>query len=388
MNLKSRKMPSPFGIAKTYLKYNLVQPLVKRPFLPKYLVIYVTYRCNAQCIMCGIWENNASHPISVELTLEDLDRILSDRLFSQIESLNFQGGELTLRKDLSEMFQVCVNRLPALREIRMVSNGLLTDRLVSQVKQIREICATKKVAFSVCVSVHGLSGIEDKVYGTKGAFDKQQKTIAALKEIAAQGNFKLTLSCVIQNENLHELQPLKQWSYDQKLNLGFVVVETRERFGNLEKVEQFEIAPNNKPKVIQFFRELSRPGGVSKTSAYVYDYIADLMEFNKVRTMSCDYYLGGIILGSQGELYYCPHSQEIGNCRDQSAYDIYYDPHNLEYRKIVLNQKKCLHCPPKELGRESIQTDLFKYTRFLITSRLRHRKNPVSLSPKPIPVKE
>ena len=379
MSVKLRKVGSPLRIAMRYFKYNLVQPLVKRPFLPKYLIFYVNYRCNAHCIMCGIWETNASYPQVNDFTLEELDRVLADRLFSKIESMNIQGGELTLRSDLPEMVQTAVNRLPALREIRMVSNGLSTTRLVSHVKQIKQICASQKLAFSVCISVHGLDEIGDKVYGIKGAFEKQVESITALQEIAAEGNFQLTLSCVIQNENIDHLQSLRQWVHDRKLKIGFVMVEKRFRFGNLEKGDQFEIDASNKPAAIEFFRELSNHKSLSP-SAYVYDYLANLLQYNQVRTMSCDYSLGGVILGSQGEIFYCPHDEAIGNCRDRSAYEIYYDAHNLEHRNAALIQQKCLHCPPKEYGRESIQADVFKYMKFLITTRLRRRRNPVDLS--------
>lgn len=374
MPVKLRNLGSPLDIAWTFFKFNLVQPLVKRPFLPKYLIYYVNYRCNAQCIMCGIWEHNASYPQEKDLSVQEFDKILSDRLFRDIESLNIQGGELTLRNDLPELIQTAVNRLPALREIRMVSNGLLADRLASHVKQIKQICDAKNLAFSVCISVHGVGEVDDKVYGVKGAFDKQVKSITALQEIASEGEFKVTLSCVINNENIHNHHPLVQWSHDRKLNIGFVVVEKRERFGNLAKGDQFEIDPSHKETVIQFFRELSGKQGLGSPSAYVYDYIANLIQHNQKRTMSCDYSLGGLILGSQGELYYCPHDDEIGNCKEKSAYEIFYDPQNLKHRTTTLIQQKCLYCPPKEYGRLSIQKDMFKYLKFVITSRLRRRR--------------
>ena len=373
--MKLNKALSPLGVAGTYLKYRLVQPLVKRPFLPRRLVLYVTYRCNAQCIMCGIWENNASYPEAVELSLQELDQILADRLFSKIESLNINGGELSLRKDLPEMIQTAVNRLPALREISMNSNGFLTNRIVDQVKQIKQICDPKKIVFAVSISVHGLSDVDDKVYGIKGTFDKQIKTITALQEIASQGNFELGLACVIMNENVNELQPLLQWANEKQLNIRFSVVEKRDRFSNLDKGEPFEIDASHKDAVIEFIRERSYPQGLLNTSAYGYDYLANLLQYNQVRTMACGYSLGGVILGSQGELYYCPHDVEIGNCKDKSAYDIYYDPHNLEHRNSSLIQQECLHCPPKYSGDLAIQADAFQYMKFYITSHSRRKQN-------------
>ena len=367
-SLPLRSITSPFGIIWTYLRYRLVQPLVKRPFLPRCLVLYATYRCNSQCIMCGIWKNNASYPKVSELSLYELDRILTDLLFSKIESLNVNGGEFTLRSDLPEVIQTAVNRLPALRKISMISNGLMTEQLVKQVEQIKQICVQKKIAFSISISVHGLYEVEDKIYGIEGTFDKQVKTINALQEIASDGNLNLGLSCVIMNDNAMHLRSLLQWCQARKLIIRFSVVEKRKRFNNLDMGDLSEIGANNKDKVIEFFQDLSHDKGLFKPSAFVYDYLADLLQYNQVRTLSCEYILGAVILGSHGELFYCPHDDAIGNCRNKSAFEIFYDLRNLGHRKNSLIQQKCSQCPPKDTGYLAIQADVFKYLKFLIYS--------------------
>jgi molybdenum cofactor biosynthesis enzyme MoaA len=321
--------------------------------------------------MCGIWKKNASFPQKSELSTQELGQILTDRLFSKIEDLNINGGELTLREDLPEVVQTIVTRLPALREISMSTNGLMTRRLVDQVKQIKQICDPKKIALSVNISVHGLDEVADQVYGIQGAYDKQLKTILAMQEIAKEGNFAVGLSCVIMNTNINALRPLLVWSQERQLGIRFSVVEKRERFYNLDKGELYEIDASHKDTAVKFLRELSRHKGLREPSAYAYDYLANLLQYNQVRTMSCDYILGGFILGSQGELYYCPHDEAIGNCKDKSAYEIYYDSRNLAHRRSSLTQRKCLHCPPKYSGHLLIQVDAFKYLKFLITSYLR-----------------
>jgi molybdenum cofactor biosynthesis enzyme MoaA len=324
--------------------------------------------------MCGIWENNASFSQKSELSTQELDQILTDRLFSKIEDLNINGGEFTLREDLPEVIQTAVNRLPALREISMSTNGLMTRRLVDQVKQIKQICAPK-IALSVNISIHGLGDVADQVYGIQGAYDKQLKTILAMQEIAKEGNFKVGLSCVIMNANINALRPLLAWSQERQLGIRFSVVEKRERFYNLDKGELYEIEASHKDTAVKFLQELSRHKGLFEPSAYAYDYLVNLLQSNQVRTMSCDYILGGFILGSQGELYYCPHDEAIGNCKDKSAFALYYDSRNLAHRRSSLIQQKCLHCPPKYSGHLLIQVDAFKYLKFLMTSYFRDRRN-------------
>ncbi len=354
------------GIIETYTRYRLAQPLVRQPFLPRSLVLFVTYFCNAQCIMCGIWKNNAASPRVSELLAGEWDPILADPLFREIENLNINGGEFTLRNDLAEVIQTAINRLARLKRISMVSNGLMTDQLIRQVEQVRHICVENKIAFSISISMHGLYEVEDQIYGMRGAFDKQLASISGLQEMAAQGNLELGLSCVIMNDNAMNLRSLLQWCQAQDLTIRFSVVEKRMRFNNLAMEDVGEISGEDKDGVIEFLQDLAHDKGLFKPSAYVYNYLVDLLRDNQERRMSCDYILGAVILGSHGELFYCPHDEAIGNCRDRSAYEIFYDPQHLEHRKNSLIQQKCSHCPPKDYGTLAIQADVFQYLRFLM----------------------
>jgi hypothetical protein len=91
-----------------------------------------------------------------------------------------------------------------------------------------------------------------------------------------------------------------------------------------------------------------------------------MLESGARRTLSCHYAMGGVILGSRGELYYCPHSRALGNGRDRPAGDVYYDRQNLDYRRSVLLRAKCLQCPPYTFNLWELEKDIARYCRFLI----------------------
>jgi MoaA/NifB/PqqE/SkfB family radical SAM enzyme len=359
---KLGKLPSPGEIAWTYIKYNWFQPLVKRPFLPTTLVLYVTYRCNSRCIMCGIWENQGLGGAAGELTTEELDRILTNQLFANVHHLNINGGEPTLRDDLPDLIQVAVSKLPRLRHITMSSNGLLADGLAPQIECLGQLCAQKNIRFSLAMSVHGVADVADRVFGIVGASDKQVKALTALRELALDGELCLSLHCVITDA----LQGLLCWSQERNLPISFALGEVRDRFLNRGKADQVRIADGQIGLVIGFFRELSRDKGLFKPSAFRYHHVANMLQFGQKRTMSCHYAMGGVILGPQGELYYCPHSQALGNCRDQPAYKIYYDGENLNYRRSGLVKDECLHCPPYTFNRLEFEKDVLKYLKFLM----------------------
>jgi MoaA/NifB/PqqE/SkfB family radical SAM enzyme len=360
------RIPSLGEIGWAHAKYNWLQPLVARPFLPTTLVIYVTYRCNSRCLMCGIWQHQGLDDTTGELAPEELDQILADRLFSNIRHLNINGGEPSLRSDLPDLVRVAVDRLPRLQWITMSSNGLLAEKLVPLARRIGQMCTEEDIQFSLGVSVHGLAQVSDRVFGIRGAFAKQMESLAALQETPFGDRHHLSLHCVITAANISNLQELRRWSQEREVPISFALGEVRDRFLNLEKADEVRIPAGQMDLLTRFLRDLALEKALFNPSAYRYHHLANMLEFGQKRTMACHYALGGVILGSEGELYYCPHSQSVGQCRSQPAYDIYYGKENLSYRRSQLVQGECLHCPPYTFNRLEFAKDLLQYLKFLI----------------------
>lgn len=366
-----RRVPSPGEVGWTYIKYNWAQPLFKRPFLPKALLIYVTYRCNARCVMCGIWKDHEFSEAKTELSLGELECILSDPLFSKIEYLNINGGEPVLRGDLVDIAQLIVRKLPHLKQLSMNSNGLLPDRLVPSVTQMRALCHSRDIRFSLVISCHGTRDLLDEIFGVPGAFDKLQRTLEALKtlDLDRHGSRFLSLNCAISNANASNLFELSEWCKKNNINVNFVLAEVRDRFFNQDMAAQTAVSGEEKEETVNFLRYLAQDKRLTNPVALRYHCLANMLERGERRTLACHYAMGCLILGSHGHLYYCPHSRAIGNCRQRSAYEIYYDEENLEYRQLGLMRDKCLHCPPNTFNRLEFEKDILKFLRFLVNPR-------------------
>ncbi|MGD8623346.1 MAG: radical SAM protein [Anaerolineae bacterium] len=363
---RSRRLPSPGEVAWTFVKYNWLQPLLRRPFPPKTLVLYVTYRCNSRCVMCGIWRRGDDYPQAGELLPHQLAGILNDRLFADVEHLNINGGEPSLRHDLADLVQVAIEKLPRLRWISMSSNGLLARRLVPQVKRIARAGASADIPVSLALSLHGVADISDRVFGIPGAFEKQVAALEALQALARDGQLRLTLHCVISEANAGHLGELLDWSRARGLPIQFALGEVRERFLNQDVADQMVLSDQSRAGVVHFLRALSQEKRLSNPSAFRYHHLADMLQSGARRTLSCHYAMGGVILGSRGELYYCPHSRVLGSGRDRPAGDVYYDAQNLDYRRSVLFRKKCPHCPPYTFNLWELEKDVARYIKFLI----------------------
>ena len=104
-------------------EHNILRRLRTVP--PRQLAIDVTYHCNSRCVMCSIWKADKKP----ELTLEQFDQILSEPLFGSVEHLLVAGGEPTLRGDLPQLIEVCINRMPSLHTLSLITNGLWPERV-------------------------------------------------------------------------------------------------------------------------------------------------------------------------------------------------------------------------------------------------------------------
>lgn len=72
--------------------------LVNHPVLANY---YVTYRCNASCAFCDIWERPSPY-----VTLDDVAANLRDLKKLGVKVIDFTGGEPLLHRHLPEMLQM------------------------------------------------------------------------------------------------------------------------------------------------------------------------------------------------------------------------------------------------------------------------------------------
>jgi MoaA/NifB/PqqE/SkfB family radical SAM enzyme len=363
---RAKKLPPPKEFAWNFIKYNYLQPFWGVPFLPKSLLVYVTYRCNARCVMCGIWQDHEFSDAKTELSLDDLERTLSDPLFCEIEYVNINGGEPTLRRDLVDIVQLLMEKLPHLKHLSMNSNGLLPGRLASSVEQILTICRHRDIYFSLVISCHGIEGLLDKMLGVPGAFDRLERTLKALRELDGHNNRFLSLNCVITNINVSNLYELLEWCNQQGIHINFIMGEVRDRFFNQGMAAQTAVSGERKKEAIDFLRRLAQDKSLTNPVALRYHRLANMLEHGDKRRMACHYAMGGIIIGSHGDLYYCKHSRAIGNCREGSAYEIYYDEGNLDYRQSRLVREKCLYCVPNTFNRLEFQKDLLRFLRFLI----------------------
>lgn len=168
------------------------------------LTLFVTYRCNARCVMCNIWQ----HPsrASEEITPDLLARQLPDYALNKI---TLSGGEPTLRSDLSDIVRVLQSKC---RHLEIISNGLKPEKLFE--------IASRYPSTIFRISLDGLDAVHDEMRGTPGAYDLAMHSIQGLME---QGVSNVGISLTLGEKNLSDLMPLYQLTCSLGIEMSVTV---------------------------------------------------------------------------------------------------------------------------------------------------------------------
>lgn len=139
---------------------------------PREAVVAVTYRCNARCAMCNIWQNKPE---------DEMEPRHYEKLPTSLRAINITGGEPFLRKDLVDVVRAIHKRTPSARMV-FSTNGLRTDTIVSVLSEVREF----HPQVGVGVSIDGLEETHDRTRGVEGIFKHAIATVERLKGIGVK----------------------------------------------------------------------------------------------------------------------------------------------------------------------------------------------------------
>ena len=299
---------------------------------PKIFHFPVTYRCNGRCVMCNIWEQG-----NEELGIDEIEKMLNDRLFRTIEYVILTGGEPTLRRDLGKIAALLVKNCPNLKSFSLTTNGLIPDDVLRSCKEILEACEGTKIDFGCTVSLDGLNGYHDKIRGVENAFERVVETLSLLKELQKTEKFVLGTEAVATKYNIENFYSLREWLIENELKCHFSLAVFLKRNQNREL--DFMLEGKYLQQYIDFLEFLRKEGEWNS----IYQMFCKFFTQNKKRKNLCAWAVEAISINPNGDMSYCADSKTLGNIHDKTPSEIYYDKENLEYRK-TLPKTLCYDC--------------------------------------------
>jgi MoaA/NifB/PqqE/SkfB family radical SAM enzyme len=302
-----------------------------RPIRPTVLIFNCTFVCDARCTMCSNWKRGNRKE---DMSLAEIDQVMDNPFWHAVENLNISGGEPTTRNDLPELVELFVKRLPRLRKLGINTTGLTPHRAIPMLTRIVKFCAARDVLISIRVSLDGIGEVHNEVRDVKRGFEKACQTIDALQALAAETpGFQFGIASTIFATNLTDATNILAWARDRKLDVVFNMLRfTDNMLGNRSLEESIGFRPREEEYMRHFFLDRVKEESVLSGQAFMYLHYADMIANGYQRTMPCPFKSQGLLLNSNGALYYCENSQEIGNVRETPAGELYYKAENLAHR--------------------------------------------------------
>jgi MoaA/NifB/PqqE/SkfB family radical SAM enzyme len=141
---------------------------------PYKLTFCLTYWCNYKCVTCNIWKMKPRD----ELKLDEVRRLFQRS--NRFIWIDVTGGEVSLRKDFTDICEAIIDNCPNLLLLHYPTNGYLTDKIVDYTREISRMGPEKLI---ITVSTDGDESVNDEIRGIEGGWRRQIETFRRLREI-------------------------------------------------------------------------------------------------------------------------------------------------------------------------------------------------------------
>lgn len=158
---------------------------------PEAITLFLTYKCNLKCHMCGQWgdsgsnKNYDSKKVQEEIPLETFKKLLDEiKIFNP--HITLFGGEPLLYKDVDKLITGIKKRK---LHCCMITNGVFVEKFA-------EVIVDSKLD-EISLSIDGPEKIHDSVRGVEETFNKIKKGIKLVNELKSRRNQKLPVINIV-----------------------------------------------------------------------------------------------------------------------------------------------------------------------------------------------
>jgi len=268
--------------------------------------------------MCMVWKTYLEQPELVERELsaaewEAVFRSSGRSLFW----LAITGGEPFLRPDLVEIIRAAVFNAENLLVVSIVTNGLATKKILSDVKQI--VSLARDVEFYVVVSIDGEGAKHDRIRNVRGAYKRAIATFHGLRQIEQRRrNLHPRVETTISSLNKDNIPSFLRSQLIRQSKNAFVFAQEAERYGN--QGLGIQLSMQDWVKLHRSIREVEARLPIHNLEALVQKlyyrlaqcFFADLDR----QVLPCYASWASVFVGAFGEVRPCIMFEPVGNLRD------------------------------------------------------------------------
>lgn len=302
------------------------------------LTFSLTYRCNARCVMCNIWENPTE--VQAEIDLETIRGLAESRWLKDLVSLSLTGGEPLLREDLADVAGEFSRNIPGCY-MSLVTNGLMPSLTLRRVRQILDQ-TTNEIWMNV--SIDSLDDSYNDVRGIPGGEKKVLDTTERLVEMAAsEPRLNIGVLYTLMRENFDQALPVLL--YAKRLGVQFTlnVINGGDVFYQQAPDGTLTWYRENQEKVMALFEDLAAAGYDRPLAKKLMAVFPQYLEEKPHRPVTCFSGFTSAFIGPLGDVYTCvPASDDycMGNLRENSFDEVWTSDRAHEVRERV-NRHEC-----------------------------------------------
>lgn len=203
--------------------------LANRYIRPRFINFLLTYRCNARCAMCRIWDvyNQSPEQLKEELSAAQIKKFILDNreALSEVRNIGLSGGDpLLMRSDFVEIVRIFRSLLPQ-AHLGVQTNGLLPELAHQRLKQIVAFYPD----FSLAVSIDGIGDTHAQVRGIPQAFEKADQTIRYAQGLGIRN---ITCGMTLNVRNFNQICRVKEYARGMGLEFSCFAPEVAGYFNN------------------------------------------------------------------------------------------------------------------------------------------------------------
>ena len=304
----------------------------------------VTYLCNGRCRMCRIWERYRGQPglLKDELSLSEIESLLSSGYLQNLEGIGFTGGEPFLRRDFVDIVGLFVQHNPD-AFISIATNGLSQGLIVRRTKEIIERHHPRLLGLSI--SLDGIGSRHDRMRGVQGAYERVLNTVEAVQH---ELDINLGFDFTITPWNYQDLWSAYELSkgYGVKFLAGFAHnsdfyydnAETAFEWGSTieEAASTLQEVARDRAATEPLLDKLANPNACFMAKAPEY-------ESQRARIFDCYSGVHSLFLDPYGQVYPCIILDEkLGSVRSESFDQLWLSSRSEGIRSRI-EQQRC-HC--------------------------------------------
>jgi len=211
--------------------------LIRKPVLCNY---YVTYRCNASCSFCDIWEKPSPY-----ISLENVEKNLKDLKKLGVKVLDFTGGEALLHQKIDQILQIAKD-LGFITTL--TTNGLLYPKFAKKIKGKVDMLHFS-LDFADAEKHNESRGVK--------CFDFVMQSIEIAKKLGEKPDILMTVF----KENLEEIEKI-YYQITQKNDL-ILILNPAFEYNAIETGENFT------KDELQFLRKWGKKKGIYLNDAFL-----------------------------------------------------------------------------------------------------------------------